>query len=263
MAAIALSLVAIFLMKPTEALALLADLVPQGFDKRSTASGGGWALSQGSCPPSSTACSSGWCCPDLLTCNHLGNSFNDNVCCPGTTQCVSAFQAIPLCADNTWTLWNATTVPGSTNNFFCCLPGQTGLRDGTCVSADTVVASTLSAISLVPSATAAPPQSSTKPTSASTPTSTSTPSGGAGGKSSGLSASTIGAIIAGSVVGFAIIVSAILYATNTSFKNAVNKWIASLGSSQGTTAEGGGGTQATATTDGNGIKKKHAYDTAV
>jgi hypothetical protein len=85
MALIVFTLFAIFLMKSAEALVPLANLVPQSLEKRSTASGGGWALSQGTCPPSSTACGSAWCCPNLLTCNHLGSSFNDNICCPGST----------------------------------------------------------------------------------------------------------------------------------------------------------------------------------
>jgi hypothetical protein len=55
---------------------------------------------------------------------------------------------------------------------------------------------------------------------------------------------------------------------NNSFKNAVNKWIASLGSSQESAPESGGGGQAASTAENEGTKKpsastKPAYDTDV
>jgi hypothetical protein len=50
-------------------------------------------------------------------------------------QCIQdfSFLANTTCADSSWVLWNATTA-GYPTDFFCCLPGQLGTDDGSCVS---------------------------------------------------------------------------------------------------------------------------------
>jgi hypothetical protein len=47
-------------------------------------------------------------------------------------------QVATVYADDSWVLWNATTaLEFTTSEYFCCLPGQIGCQDGTCVEPDT------------------------------------------------------------------------------------------------------------------------------
>jgi len=116
----------------------LAERIP---NKRAALSAGGWALTApgGTCPDGAPVCDSGWCCPSSLTCIEGGDANQDNYCCPGSSDCLSSLQTSPACADNSWSLWNAT---GSVYefDFFCCLADQAGLATGGCISASQVPA---------------------------------------------------------------------------------------------------------------------------
>lgn len=64
------------------------------------------------------------------------------------TQCTAAFAAVPFCADNSWSLWDAADEAAQENEqsgYFCCLPGQVGLQTGDCVDSNTEVPASLSA----------------------------------------------------------------------------------------------------------------------
>lgn len=52
--------------------------------------------------------------------------------------CYSAMVAGPFCADDTWSLWNATESTMIESSTFCCLPGQVGMQDGVCVTPDLI-----------------------------------------------------------------------------------------------------------------------------
>jgi len=117
---------------------LLADRI---LNKRTALSAGGWALTApaGSCPASATSCDSGWCCPSSLTCTESDSGDISSLCCPGSSSCVSSLQASPACADNSWSLWNATQ-SAYQFGYFCCLPLQAGLAVGGCIDASQVPA---------------------------------------------------------------------------------------------------------------------------
>ncbi|KAF4627840.1 hypothetical protein G7Y89_g10311 [Cudoniella acicularis] len=182
----------------------------------------------------------------------MGNGFADNLCCPGTTQCASAMQSIPLCADDTWTLWMATLVAGASNNYFCCEAGQVGLKDGTCLSSDTAVAPSLAAQSLAPSATSPSQSSSTSASSTTSATSSSTAAASGGDNKSSLPASTIGGIVAGGVVGLFLIICTILYVTFPPFRDLVKVWVAK----QGDAEAGTGGEEAGKPTSSEVVESK-------
>jgi hypothetical protein len=55
------------------------------------------------------------------------------------SNCLSSLQASPACADNSWSLWNATD-SAFEFGFFCCLPDQAGLATGSCIAASQVPA---------------------------------------------------------------------------------------------------------------------------
>jgi hypothetical protein len=55
------------------------------------------------------------------------------------SSCLSALQTSPACADNSWSLWNATQGPYQFG-FFCCLATQAGLNSGGCIEASQVPA---------------------------------------------------------------------------------------------------------------------------
>jgi len=116
----------------------LADRIP---NKRTALSAGGWALTApgGTCPAGAPVCNSGWCCPSSLTCIEGGSADQDNHCYTRSSDCSSSLQATPACADNSWSLWNAT---GSAYefDFFCCLADQAGLATGSCIEASQVPA---------------------------------------------------------------------------------------------------------------------------
>jgi len=38
----------------------------------------------------------------------------------------------PVCADPSWSLWNATKATSTSFNYFCCLGSQIGLQSGEC-----------------------------------------------------------------------------------------------------------------------------------
>jgi len=132
-----------------------AQLVPQDFSKRSVNGGGGWALSESGCPVDAPQCGSSWCCPNSLTCIETGSSGIAEACCPGTTQCIDAIQSAPFCADDSWGLFNATLADDDDSEYFCCLPGQKGTQDGSCVSDETVLVASNSAELVIPGAGAA------------------------------------------------------------------------------------------------------------
>ena len=52
----------------------------------------------------------------------------------GSEDCVSQLEASPVCADNTWSLFNIVNGPyDAGKGYFCCQPGQIGLNNGKCV----------------------------------------------------------------------------------------------------------------------------------
>jgi hypothetical protein len=55
------------------------------------------------------------------------------------SNCLSALQASPACADDSWSLWNATETAFEFG-FFCCLPDQAGLNTGACIAASQIPA---------------------------------------------------------------------------------------------------------------------------
>jgi hypothetical protein len=55
------------------------------------------------------------------------------------SNCLSSLQASPACADDSWSLWNATD-SAFEFGFFCCLADQTGLATGSCIAASQVPA---------------------------------------------------------------------------------------------------------------------------
>lgn len=143
-----------------------ADFIPQIFD-RDAAPAGGWSLSDTTCPAGAPVCGDAWCCPSSLTCVHTSDADIGEVCCPGTIDCLSAFQASPKCADTTWSLWNSTTDTQDAYGYFCCLPGLIGLQSGDCVDPNIISSPTQTAglvaagagggPSVSPSSSAAPP----------------------------------------------------------------------------------------------------------
>ncbi|MCJ1351281.1 MAG: hypothetical protein MMC33_001265 [Icmadophila ericetorum] len=115
----------------------LAAVVPRDLSERVVQSGGGWSLSLGTdttCPSTTFACGSSWCCPSTLACVHTGNEDIAEVCCPTDTDCSATFITTPICADSSWTLFNSTFDTTDGGGYFCCLEGEVGLQDGTCVS---------------------------------------------------------------------------------------------------------------------------------
>lgn len=150
----------------------LAAFVPRDLDldlnARTVNIGGGWSLSQTSaatCPATAPQCGAAWCCPGTLSCIHTGSEDIGEVCCPtgmssldhpyhalqatGYTEsktsldadCSPTFVTNPVCADSSWTLWNATSDSSDGAGYFCCLQGQVGLQSGLCVEkADAVTA---------------------------------------------------------------------------------------------------------------------------
>jgi hypothetical protein len=55
------------------------------------------------------------------------------------SNCLSSLQASPACADDSWSLWNATDSVFEFG-FFCCLADQAGLATGSCIAASQVPA---------------------------------------------------------------------------------------------------------------------------
>lgn len=68
----------------TASAQLLAEFVPQALSGRSATSVGGWTLSQLKCPSGTSFCGSSWCCPNSLSCEHVGDHGIANICCPGS-----------------------------------------------------------------------------------------------------------------------------------------------------------------------------------
>jgi hypothetical protein len=64
---------------------------------------------------------------------------NNTVSVCAASNCLSSLQASPACADDSWSLWNATDSPFEFG-FFCCLVDQAGLATGSCIAASQVPA---------------------------------------------------------------------------------------------------------------------------
>ena len=58
------------------------------------------------------------------------------------TGCINALEAIPFCADDSWTLWYAPTIYA---NYFCCQGNLVGDMNGDCVSNNTQIPSSAKA----------------------------------------------------------------------------------------------------------------------
>jgi hypothetical protein len=109
---------------------------------RNTVSGGGWAQHATSCAPTFKLCTHGsTCCPGNTDCVESGTGSH---CCASGTTCHDLIVAAPQCADDSWSLWNSTTLP-SGQGYFCCLPGQIGTNQESCVAAGSNVVPTLNA----------------------------------------------------------------------------------------------------------------------
>ncbi|KAH8758508.1 hypothetical protein F5882DRAFT_417601 [Hyaloscypha sp. PMI_1271] len=94
---------------------------------------GGWSLSAPNCPVGTGKCDMGaFCCPNSLNCMNSGDAIAE-VCCPGEDACVGPLEiGPPVCADPSWSLWNATKATSTSFNYFCCLGSQIGLQSGEC-----------------------------------------------------------------------------------------------------------------------------------
>lgn len=93
----------------------------------------GWSLSAPNCPVGTKKCDMGaFCCPNSLNCMNSGDAIAE-ACCPGEDDCVGFLEIGPhVCADPSWSLWNATKATSTSFNYFCCLGSQIGLQSGEC-----------------------------------------------------------------------------------------------------------------------------------
>jgi len=132
----------------------LARLVPQELAGRTSRPVGGFAVLatvDSFCPNDLVDCgSSTMCCPNGLTCAGAQGQQIASRCCPGTEDCYPPLRASPFCADDSWSLWDATHGGVYPDGYFCCLPGAVGLLDGTCIKEETLVSPTLEALALAP-----------------------------------------------------------------------------------------------------------------
>jgi len=65
------------------------------------------------------------CCPTNYA-SQVDAGAASRICCPPGTDCMASFEATPVCADSTWSLWNATIEENGA--YWCCLSGQVGLQ---------------------------------------------------------------------------------------------------------------------------------------
>ncbi|PWY67886.1 hypothetical protein BO70DRAFT_400462 [Aspergillus heteromorphus CBS 117.55] len=77
-----------------------------------------------SCLSDEVSCGSTWetwhaCCPSGSYCPGSKISIPNNVCCPSWTDCTSEIEDPPVCADNSWGLYNYT-------GYFCCPSSDDG-----------------------------------------------------------------------------------------------------------------------------------------
>ena len=63
------------------------------------------------------------CCPQGRVKNLFGSQLTLKL---KGTDCMANFVAAPVCADSTWSLWNATIELNGA--YYCCLPGQVGVQ---------------------------------------------------------------------------------------------------------------------------------------
>ncbi|KAH0562898.1 hypothetical protein GP486_002511 [Trichoglossum hirsutum] len=113
----------------------LAEMVEPGLSPRA-AFYGGFALSATTCPAGTTSCGDSTqhsCCSNDQNCfTYAYEAF----CCPDKSNCRSQVEALPVCADPSWTLFKSSL------DYFCCQSGQVGVTAsgaGVCAGSDVSV----------------------------------------------------------------------------------------------------------------------------